>query len=265
MNLKDLVIYPSFAKVAFTRQAKFRLANISGLFTNTFFMLFRTSVFTAIYEHSSEIAGYTLAQSLSYAVLVQALIMVIPQWGSIGVGEDIRTGQVAMDLCRPLNYYLMILFKRIGISGFFLLGRGIPALLIGYSFGFLTIFPDKIASLWGVVSLILGVWLANSLHFLVELTGFWLENSRGPKMLVVGLTYFFSGATIPVVLFPPWAQTINLWLPFSYTLNAPIEILLGVKNPLDLFLPQLLWVIVISGFCLVVLKQGERKVVLHGG
>jgi ABC-2 type transport system permease protein len=263
--LLNFSIYPRFTVVSFIRQAGFRVANLSGLFTSTFFMLFRTSIFAAIYAQGTKIGGYSLGETLSYVVLVQALIMVIPQWGSIGVQEDIRTGQIAMDLCRPLNYYLMIMCKRLGLSGFFLIARGIPTLFIGYALGLLTVAPSVVGFCYGIIGMLLGVWLTNSLHFLVELSGFWLESPRGPKMLVVGFSYFLSGATFPVALFPPWAQQINSYLPFSSTLNAPVELFLGTRDPLVVLGSQLLWVLIATALCFVVLRWGERKVVLHGG
>lgn len=258
-------VYPAFLKISFVRQASFRIANLAGLFTNTFFMLFRTSVFQALFTSSAVIAGYTVEHALTYAVFVQALIMVVPQWGQIGVAEDIRSGQVAMDLCRPLNYYLMIMSKRLGISFFFLVARGIPALIIGAAFDFFKIVPDLPRFVSGCLSLLIGIWLANSIHFLVELSGFWLESPRGPKMFVVAATYFLSGSVIPIALFPPWAQAINAWLPFQYTLNAPIEIFMGKTDIFEMLGLQLIWFVLLTTFCMRVLQCGERKVVLHGG
>jgi ABC-2 type transport system permease protein len=258
-------IYAHFARVAFRRQRSFRLANFSGLFTNLFFLLFRSAVFAALFDHASTVGGYSLAQAVSYAVLVQTLIMVIPQWGQIGVGEDIRSGQIAMDMCRPLNYYLMIMAKRFGISCYFLVARGLPTLAIAYALGLWTTLPQVTSLPWAVISLAAGILLANSLHFLVELSGFWLESPRGPKMLVVGLTYFFSGATIPLAFFPPWAKQLSALLPFAATLNTPIEVLLQPELPWTLLAQQGLWLLVVCSLCFIVLRRGERSLVLHGG
>ncbi len=258
------MVYFAFVKTAFIRQSRFFLANIAGLFTNTFFMLFRAAIFQALFINETLIAGCTEKYTLNYVVMVQVLIMVIPQWGSIGVSEDIRTGQIAMDLLRPINYYLMILAKRVGISSFYLLARGIPALLIGISLGFFNVTPDFYHITLGILSLLLSVWLANSIHFLVELTGFWLESPQGPKRLVSVATYFLSGAVIPIAFFPSWAKGINAWLPFQYTLNTTIEVFSGTK-PLRLLIFQAFWIFIISFICLFSLKQGEHKITLNGG
>lgn len=264
-GLFAISVYSAFIKMGFIRQAKFRLANIAGLFTNTFFMIFRAAIFQALFANAALIAGCNLDYMLTYAVMVQVLIMVIPQWGSVGLSEDIRTGQIAVDLMRPINYYLMVLSKRIGISAFYLLARGIPALLIGIFLGFFRLVPDLYHIALEMISLVLSIWLASSIHFLIELCAFWLESSQGPKRLVMVASYFLSGAFIPTALFPPWAQEINLFLPFQYTINSTIEILMGASQPLKLLGFQFLWVVVISVFCLLGLNRGQYKVALHGG
>ena len=263
--LANITTYLYFTKTEFTRQASFKLANISGFITNTFFMLFRAAVFQAFFANTAIIAGYTLNDTLTYIVWVQSFIMAIPQWGAIGVSEDIKTGQIAMDMCRPINYYFMIMGKRIGASIFYLISRGAFALIIGKLLGYFLITPNVEQLSIGFISLMLGIVLANSIHFLVELSGFWLETSRGPKMFIVAFNYFFSGAVIPITFFPPLAKSISKYLPFQYTLNAPIEILLNATNIYQMLLHQFIYVIILTTLCLTLLKLGECKLTLHGG
>ena len=259
-------LYLAFAHTAFNRQAAYRLANLAGTLTNTFFLLFRAAVFQAVFQHSQTIAGYTLTTTWAYIVLVQALVMVVPQWGTVGVAEDIRTGQVAMDLSRPVNYYGMVMAKRFGVSVFHLLARGVPVVGIGYLLGIWQP-PDVPMSRWWyfAMSLSLSIFLANSIHFLVELTGFWLESSRGPKVVLMGVIYFLSGAVMPIAFFPDWARQIASWLPFAYTLNAPIEIALATTSVWSTMVAQALWVLILVAMCQFAFALGVRKITLHGG
>lgn len=262
----SIQLYKAFMQTAFLRQASFRLANFSGLFTNTFFMLFRAAVFNALFVGTAKIANYSLDQALTYVVLIQIFIMVIPQWGSIGVADDIRTGQIAMDLLRPINYYLMIMAKRLGLSAFYLLARGIPALIFGICLGFFRVVPDISQMIFGFASMLLSIWIANSFLFLVEITGFWLESAQGPKQIAIACTYFLSGSVIPIAFFPPWAQAISAWLPFQYTLNSTTEILLGVATqPLVVLELQVVWAFCLGLLSWLLLERGRYKITLHGG
>lgn len=263
--LHTLSTYLYFSKTEFNRLASFKLANIAGFITNTFFMLFRAAVFQALFTGTATIAGYSVEHTLTYIVWVQAFITAIPQWGSIGVNDDIKTGQIAMDLSRPINYYCMIMGKRVGSSIFFLVSRGSLAIMVGTLLGYFSILPTPEQLIIGIISFTFGVLLTNSIHFLVELSGFWLETSRGPKMFIVAFSYFFSGAVIPITLFPPAAKAISKYLPFQYTLNAPIEIFIGTTNIYQMLAYQFGYLLILMTLCLTLLKLGEHKLTLHGG
>jgi len=257
--------YVAFSKVEFLRYLGFRLSNIAGLFTNIFFLMFRAAAFKALFVNAALIGGYPLEYILSYTVLSQVLLMVIPQWGSVGVAEDIRTGQIASDLLKPVNYYFMILSKRIGVCLFYLLMRGLPVLIVGTLLGLFRCQPDFFHVTVGIISVFLSIVIANSLHFLVEAAAFWLESHQGPKRLLSVSLYFFSGAFIPVALFPPWAKEVSSLLPFQYTLNTTVNILLGSSESLQLLGLQVMWFLIMIFLCLICLNRGIKKVTLHGG
>ncbi len=259
------MIYFAFSKLEFLRHFTFHLSNIAGLFTNVFFMLFRAACFEALFANIPLIGGHSLEYMLSYSVMSQVLIMVIPQWGSVGVAEDIRTGQIASDLLKPVNYYFMILSKRAGVSVFYLLIRGVPVLIAGIFLGLFRAQLDFFYVALGMISLFLSIVIANSLHFLVEATAFWLESHQGPKRLISVSLYFLSGAFIPVALFPPWAKAISSFLPFEYTLNTTVNILLGSSEPIQLLGLQFMWFLILIFACLICLDRGIKKITLHGG
>ncbi|MBF0315858.1 MAG: ABC-2 family transporter protein [Oligoflexia bacterium] len=262
----NLQAYLTFARLAFQRQNAYRVANWAGLFTNIFFLFFRASLFESIYPSGTTIGGLNVKQALSYVCLTQAILMVIPQWGVIGVDEDIRSGQIATHLSRPINYYLSTLSQRLGSSAFFLLFRTLPILGIGAFVGFLFL-PTSIArAALFLLSTFLGAWIAISIHFLAELSAFWMESSRGIKMLFNGLINFFSGMIIPVTFFPESVRQISRFLPFEYTLNTPTLLYLDKGgNVLHALLAQLTWIGILWIVCTILLSYGERKLVVHGG
>lgn len=258
-------VYLVFLKIEFLRYLSFHLSNVAGLFTNVFFMMFRAAALNALFVNAALIGGYPLEYMLSYTVLSQVLVMVIPQWGSIGVAEDIRTGQIASDLLKPVNYYFMILSKRVGVGLFYLLMRGLPVLIIGIFLGLFRTQPDFFHISAGIISVFLSIMIANSFHFLVEATAFWLESHQGPKRLISVSSYFFSGAFIPIALFPPWAKEVSSLLPFQYTLNATVNIFLGSSESLQLLGLQTMWLLIMVFLCLMCLNRGVKKISLHGG
>ncbi|MBT3984624.1 MAG: hypothetical protein HOE90_24925 [Bacteriovoracaceae bacterium] len=261
-----LSIYLAFLEVSFKRQITYRIANWAGLFTNAFFLFFKVALFEAIYVGNEVVGGLNSTSAMAYAGLAQVLVMVIPQWGNIGVGEEIRSGQVAIDMCRPVNYYFLTMSKRLGISLYYVLMRAMPLAALGIFVGILIPFKNLAHIPLFIISVVMGSWIANSYHFLVETSAFWIENARGLKTLSTGIIYFLSGIILPINFFPVWAQNISRFLPFEYTINVPIQIYLGTgSNIFELMFFQLIWCLVMSAQCIWVLSKGENQLTVHGG
>ncbi|MCH7945610.1 MAG: ABC-2 family transporter protein [Armatimonadetes bacterium] len=73
---------------------------------------------------------------------------------------------------------------------------------------------------------------------------------------------FLSGQLFPIAMYPSWAQTLADWLPFYYTVGAPIEILVG-RIPIGdmgrILLLQAAWVLVMYVAFRVMWRLGLRQ------
>jgi ABC-2 type transport system permease protein len=79
---------------------------------------------------------------------------------------------------------------------------------------------------------------------------------------------FFSGLTVPLVLFPGWFGRLALALPWASYIQAPADLWLGKHSGwgvVGILGLQLLWAVVLLGACAALLKLAERKVVVQGG
>lgn len=265
LNLSALF---AFACTSYKKQLAYRIANWSGLFTNVFFLFIRAGVFIACYQNRDVVAGLAMIDTLTYLTLTQSFFTLMPHLGSMGLSEHIISGQIAIELSRPLNFYSIYMAKRVGIFLYYFLFRFFPIILIGAFFGLVRM-PSSFAYLpLFLVSVFLGFWIAVSIMFLIESTAFWFESDRGLKVCMYGVFSFFSGLLIPLNYFPDWALSFTKLLPFAYTFNAPVQIYLGIESTNQMFmncLGQLFWAIALSLACLKVLSVGDKKVVLHGG
>lgn len=258
----------AFAATAFTRQLAYRVANWSGLFTNAFFLFIRAYALEACFTARDAIGGMDVAEVLTYTTITQMLVMVCPIWGTLGLGDRVRSGDVALDLVRPVSVYALMVSQRLGVSAYYLLMRGLPVAAIGAAAGLLS----APASVWLVapwlVSVALGAFIGASLLFLVDVSSFWLESERGLRYVAIGLTGLLSGLFLPLPFFPSWAQGLSRALPFQYTLHLPVEIWLGRLDGPALALAlgmQILWAVALAGICTAVLRAGTRRLVIHGG
>jgi ABC-2 type transport system permease protein len=79
---------------------------------------------------------------------------------------------------------------------------------------------------------------------------------------------FFSGMTLPLVLFPGWLGTVAEAMPFAGFLQVPADVWLGRHQGVDILghlAFQTGWIVVLFGCCHATLRAATRKVVVQGG
>ena len=79
---------------------------------------------------------------------------------------------------------------------------------------------------------------------------------------------FFSGTTMPLAFFPPWAATALRFTPFAATINTPVEVYLGIVRGGELavaLVVQGVWALVLVVLGRIVLAAGVRRLVVQGG
>lgn len=206
--------------------------------------------------------------TLTYLTLTQSFFTLMPNLGNMGLSEHVLSGQIVIELNRPINFYKMYMAKRFGIFCFFFQYRFLPVLILGSFFGVLNPPAEYQMLPLFLLSILLGFWIAVSIMFLVESSSFWFQSDKGFKVCMYGIFSFFSGLLIPLNYFPDWALSFTKLLPFAYTFDAPVQIYLGIQGDdqiLTSFIGQFFWLIVLSLTCLFVLKQGANKLEIHGG
>ena len=259
--------YIAFTRAAFQRQFAYRMSNWAGLFTNAFFMFFRASALAACFAERSTIGGLSLQDVVTYVTVSQSLVMVCPQWGRLGLAEAVRTGQVAVDLLRPVDLTGIYLARRLGMSGYYVVVRMVPVLAIGAATGLLSPLATS-AVVPFVVSVFLAAWIAICLAFLVEVSSFWLESERGIRHLVIGASLLPSGLVLPADFFADWIQRLFFALPFPYTLYVPCGVWIGRYTGSDLLTMlgmQAFWAIGLTVACRALLTAGTRRLQILGG
>lgn len=261
--------YVAFTAMAFRRAFAYRIANWAGLFTNAFFLFFRAYALGACFTGRESIGTMRMQEVLTYTTLSQALLMVVPMWGNMGLSYNVRSGQIAVELSRPIDYFLMHMSQRFGVGAYYVLARFTPMMIIGAAMGFLAGPAGGVFTLAALIlSVLLGAWIANCLLFLVEVSSFWMESDRGMRGIVQGLSLVAGGLIIPLHFFPGWAYDAANALPFRYLSYFSVELYLGKLDAgatCSAFGMQFAWAAALTLLCRRALARGSRKLVIHGG
>src|SRR5699024_11304589 len=136
--------------------------------------------------------------------ICQALLAPIEAFGTREVSQRVHQGDIAIDLLRPVSFLGLHYAQKLGRSGFLLLGRGIPPLLVGAVVTGLALSEDPFSYLLGAVSVLLAITVAFLADMLVNLAAFWLLETRGLTIVYTAVMNLLSGFLIPILWFPDW-------------------------------------------------------------
>jgi ABC-2 type transport system permease protein len=265
------MLYASIALSSFRRYSTYRAATVAGIFTNSVFGVIYSFAYLALWSQNPTAGGYDKVDAVTYVWLGQALLMTVALWGggtTDDLAERIRSGDVAIDLYRPVGLIRWYLAADLGRAAYHLLARGLGPTIVGALLFDIRMPASPWAALAFLVCLPLAVTVSFGLRFMVAATAFWLLDASGAKVLSGALAIFFSGLMLPLVLFPGWLGTLARALPWSAFIQVPNDIWLGHHDGWSLLGAlgfQAAWAVVLLGCCRLVLAAATRKVVVQGG
>ncbi|MFJ3665933.1 ABC transporter permease [Streptomyces sp. NPDC090106] len=261
-------LYAAVALGGFRRFATYRVATAAGVFTNTAFGVILVYTYLALWDERPHLGGYDQAQAVTYVWLGQCLYATLAIQGGGAEKElmdRIRTGEVAVDLYRPVDLQLWWLATDLGRSLFQLLGRG----LVPFAFGAL-FFPMALptdVTTWAAcaVTLLLAMVVGFAIRYLAALTTFWLMDGMGVQQAIMITGVFFSGIVLPLNVFPGAFGEIVRALPWAALIQMPADVLMGETDPVAAFAFQAGWAVVLLAAGRTLQSAATRRVVVQGG
>jgi len=269
MSTAAIAPVAALAGAAFRRWSTYRQAALAGVFVNTVFGVIKLSILLGVADSAGgEVAGYDAASLSTYTWVAQAMIAVVMIFGWTELADRVRTGDVAVDLARPVDLQLAWLAGDLGRAAWALLSRGVAPVAFGAVVYGLYLPGDALASLLFPVSVLLAVVVSFACRFILNLAAFWLIEIRGLVMLYVLTSGLLAGHLIPVQMFPDWLRHLAYATPFPALVQTPIDLLTGQATggrALGLVAAQVAWAggMLVAGR--VVLARATRKLVVQGG
>ena len=253
----------------FRRYATYRQATLAGAFTNTVFGVVKVSIlFAAAETAGGVVAGYDRAALSTYTWLSQGLIAVVWVFTWTPVVQRVRSGDVAIDLARPVHPVAVWLAEDLGRASQACLVRFAGPLVVGGLIFGLRV-PERPATLpLFAVSVVLAVAVSFGCRLLVSLVAFWLIDVRGLLTLYVVVSNVLCGLLVPVPFFPGWLRTAAYATPFPSMLQTPVDVAVERMSAVDAAVAvsvQAAWAAVLLAAVVTVLARGTRRLVVQGG
>jgi ABC-2 type transport system permease protein len=263
--------YISIFRLRVAVQLQYRAAAAAAFFTQLFFGFIIVMVFHAFYAASTRSQPMSLAAAVTYAWLGQASFRMQPYYGDTEVINMVRSGNVAYELCRPLNLYFFWYVRLLSQRTIPTLLSGVPlftiTLLLPAGFG--ASLPASLASgaAW-LLSIFFALLLGCAISNLITISTLWTIAGDGMQRILPAVIMVLSGINVPLAFFPDWVQTTLRFLPFSGLIDLPFRLYLGLvpASTVLLFgLLQLFWTGFFITAGLLLLQQGKRKITIQGG
>ncbi|MER6673163.1 ABC transporter permease [Streptomyces sp. NPDC000983] len=261
-------LYAAVAAGGFRRYATYRVATAAGVFTNTVFGVILVYTYLALWDERPHLGGYDQTQAVTYAWLGQALYSTLAIQGG-GVEKElmgrIRTGEIAVDLYRPVDLQLWWFSQDLGRSLFQLLGRGVVPFAFGAVFFPMALPSEAVTWAAFLVAVVLAMAVSFGIRYLVALSMFWLMDDRGANQTLMILGIFCSGMVLPLNAFPePFGDVVGA-LPWAAQLQMPADVLMGEVSVGYAFAFQAGWAVVLLAAGRLLQGAATRRVVVQGG
>ncbi len=226
--------YLGEARVAIQQQAQYRIPaffNLAGFMIEPVVYLV---VWRTVAAQSGPIGGYGVAEFTSYYI-VWTLVRVMNLALAPGAWDWwIQNGRIANELLHPVGLYHRQLANFAGGKVIWMVMWVPMALFLGVIFR-----PELSPSITEGVVFFLAIWLGYWIRFnvlwLMGLISFWTTKAQALIEVVIALEVLLSGRLVPMAVMPEWVAAISAWLPFKWTFQFPIEVLIGRLDTTEVF------------------------------
>jgi len=262
--------YLALAAAGFRRYATYRQAMVAAVVTNSVFGFLRFAVMLAVLDTAGRtVAGYNEPQLATFVWAGQGLIGVVLLWAPPDLAERIRTGDVVMDLLRPIDPIWQMLAADVGRAGYAAVTRFVGPVIAGALVFELYAPRRPITYALFVCSALLATVVCFGCRYLVNVAAYWLLDARGPNMFWTITSGILGGLYFPVWFFPDaLAAALIVLTPFPSVIQIPLDVLVergAAGQQLASLAVQAGWVVAILALCRWVQARGERKLVIQGG
>ncbi len=264
--------YLEYFKIGFKKSIEYKSYIIGVLTTPLFMGVFFYFIWSYIYavkgggDPNYMIGGFTFNEMLVYLIIGLLINASRNSVVSERISEVIKTGEIAIYLCRPVNFVKSIIADSIGSKVINLFTFLI--LMIAMTKLFSLPIPEPTIFAIFLVYAVLMILFDIILYVIIGGLAFWFIEIWGIRASIEQIIWILSGRTLPLSLFPVWMQSALAFTPFLYLEYTFARLYLG-KIPISEAFMALgifaLWIILLSILMIWIFRKGFRKLESFGG
>jgi ABC-2 type transport system permease protein len=220
--------------------------------------------------NGAEVGSYTLAQMVSYYLLVTIVdALTAVNEDDWQIAADIKDGNISQFLLKPINYltYRLCLFVSGRIT--YLAVAAIPLAVFVLCLHRYFILPRDWATFGCfAISVVLTALLQFFTSYAMAMLAFWVLEVSTFIFILFAFEYIASGHLFPLDILPPWLAHVLFLTPFPYQMYFPVAVYMGKVTGPELargMLVQIAWVAAAYGFAQFMWQRGIKKYSAVGG
>lgn len=264
--------YLSFFRLRFTMGLQYRAAAFAGIVTQFAWGFMEIMIFRAFYKADASAFPMSFSATASYLWLQQAFLAFFAAWMMENeIFDSIVNGNIAYELCRPINVYNMWYSRSIANRLSRAVLRCFPILIVAAflprPYGI-----EAPASLLHfilfLITLALGLAVTVSFCMMIYMLTFFTISPQGLRMVFTSTVEFFAGAIIPLPFFPEKIQKILELLPFASMQNVALRIYSGSMSSYEMqksILLQVFWLMAVTAAGKFLCRLAEKRITIQGG
>lgn len=275
--------YLEYFKLGFKTSIEYKSYIIGALVTPAFMGVFFYYIWSYIYQVRWEtavaegtaavatlseytIGGFTFQEMMVYLII--GLLLNTARSSEIAdrISQTIKSGDISIFLCRPVNFVKSLLADGIGAKVVNLFVFTVLLVVMTYLFDL----PTPTGSIWGIFIIYLFLMLIFDIVLYVIIGGlsFWFVEIWGIKASIEQILWILSGRVLPLTLFPAWMQSFLAFTPFLYLEFTFASLYLGKLSVAEAFRAMgifTFWIVLLILLMGYLYKKGFNKLESFGG
>ena len=269
---KKSSVYTEYFKIGFRKSIEYKSYIISALTTPVFMGVFFYFIWSYIYEVKSagvanfQIGGFTFEEMMVYLIIGLLINSIRSSEISESIAQTIKSGDIAIYLCRPVNFVKSLLADGIGTKIIPLLT--FTGLLIGMTYLFNLPYPSGTIFIIFLVYAFFMLLFDIILYVIIGGLSFWFVEIWGIRASIEQVLWILSGRVLPLSLFPVWFLDFIKFTPFFYLEYTFARLYLGKIGVMEAFSALgvfIFWIIMLSLLMRFIYKKGFAKMEAFGG
>lgn len=274
MKIKKLNKYLAFSKGSVLQTFAYKFSIYGWMFSDFLEILCLCLLWIAIFKFAPDasINGYTLEKMLAYVIFARIVYQLVGSGECFWIlAEDIREGNIAVNLTKPINYRYRLLASDFGSYCACFILLVIPVFTIAMVILYFTIgvpFPNWYNFIFFIISSVASLFLLSNFKLIIGQLAFFTGSLFGIGIMQAAVINFLSGGAIPIAFFPETIQKIFHFLPFTSMLETPTLILLNgytVQETLIKIAIQIGWLILFNLLSAFTFNKAVKHVTSNGG